>query len=178
MRSAGRSSSARRPSPDPLCIGGRGTIIERMIEGRNEQRQLMRCRLPRLTAKRWTADARTVATWSEGHRLDAVVPALLEGDDFRFYRTGPATGAGFALNHNRGVVGAFNLFAASTTESRKPRRPPASPASGRWRHRHVLAPTSRRGSQAGLDSRVRWAVRKRAVASANSSGTHQWEPLG
>jgi hypothetical protein len=51
--------------------------------------------------------------WPEGHRLDAVVPALLDGDDLRFYRTGPATGAGFALNRHGNVVGASNLFAGS-----------------------------------------------------------------
>jgi hypothetical protein len=41
------------------------------------------------------------------------VPALLDRDDIRFYGTGPAAGAGFALNHSGGVVGASNVFAGS-----------------------------------------------------------------
>jgi hypothetical protein len=49
--------------------------------------------------------------WSEGHGLDVFVPALLDSDDIRFFRTEAATGAGFALNHSSGVVGASNVFA-------------------------------------------------------------------
>ena len=51
--------------------------------------------------------------WSEGHDLDVFVPALLDDDSLRFYRTGPAAGAGFALSRHGGVVGASNLFPGS-----------------------------------------------------------------
>lgn len=51
--------------------------------------------------------------WSEGHGLDVFIPALLDTDDLRFYGTGSADGAGFALNRSGGVVGVSNVIAGS-----------------------------------------------------------------
>jgi hypothetical protein len=51
--------------------------------------------------------------WSAGHELDVFVPALLDDDNLRFYRSGPDTGAGFALSRHGDVVGASNLYAGS-----------------------------------------------------------------
>ena len=51
--------------------------------------------------------------WSEGHGLDVFLPALLDSNDLRFYGTGSADGAGFALNRSGGVVGVSNVFAGS-----------------------------------------------------------------
>jgi hypothetical protein len=51
--------------------------------------------------------------WSAGHGLDVFLPALLDTDDHRFYGTGSAHGAGFALNRSAGVVGVSNVFAGS-----------------------------------------------------------------
>ena|SRR6478735_1833308 len=54
-----------------------------------------------------------LARWSRGHELDAFGPALLDSGDLRFYSSGSATGAGFAVNRGGGVVGISNLFAGS-----------------------------------------------------------------
>ena len=54
-----------------------------------------------------------LAQWSEAHGLDVVVPALLNSDDFRFYGTGSAAGAGFALSRGGGVVAGSHVFAGS-----------------------------------------------------------------
>ena len=51
--------------------------------------------------------------WSAGHGLDVFVPAMLDDDSLRFYRTGPGTGAGFALSRHGDVVGASNLYPGS-----------------------------------------------------------------
>ena len=51
--------------------------------------------------------------WSDVHGLDVFVPSLLDSDDLRFYGTGLADGAGFALNRDGGVVCASNVFAGS-----------------------------------------------------------------
>ena len=38
---------------------------------------------------------------------------MLDSNDLRFYGTGSANGAGFALNRSGGVVGVYNVFAGS-----------------------------------------------------------------
>ena len=61
----------------------------------------------------WHADAGGPEQWSEGHGLDVFLPALLDSNDLRFYGTGSANGAGFALNRSGGLVGVSNVFPGS-----------------------------------------------------------------